>query len=237
MVEDQDAAEVVRWGVSTLDEGAREELGMKNDEDTVKLAVKEALLGLGERAVLPEYDSALLLSARHKGSEQDGWTEFAENFSAVSGKPMQEVTDLVEFLKEGGFGKGYCDPELKQAVGEVLVEAGLQVSYEFDHQRVDDYVFGITKASGVIAESGTVILNDEDTVDRLAALAPWVHVAVLTDQKKVFANIPQAIENLGGSSNVIWVTGPSKTADIEGILIEGVHGPGVQICLRIGEGK
>ncbi len=207
---------------------------MSEAQDIVMGAVKQALSGLRGKTSLPDYESEFLFSVRHKESEQDGWTEFGENFSAVSGKAMNEVGDLVEFLKEGGFEKGYCDPELKEQVGEVLVAAGLQVSYAFDHQRVDDYVFGITRASGVIAESGTVILNDEDTVDRLAALAPWVHVAVLTDQKKVFANIPQAIENLGNSSNVIWVTGPSKTADIEGILIEGVHGPGVQICLRIG---
>ena len=33
--------------------------------------------------------------------------------------------------------------------------------------------------------------------------------------------------------NTIWCTGPSKTADVEGILIEGVHGPGEQVALLI----
>jgi L-lactate dehydrogenase complex protein LldG len=45
--------------------------------------------------------------------------------------------------------------------------------------------------------------------------------------------LPQAVAGLGSDNNVIWVTGPSKTADVEGILIEGVHGPGVQIALVV----
>jgi len=40
-----------------------------------------------------------------------------------------------------------------------------------------------------------------------------------------------AVAALPVDPNVIWVTGPSKTADVEGILIEGVHGPGRQITL------
>ena len=162
-----------------------------------------------------------------------GWQAFSENFSAVSGRPMTGLGELVALLKEEGNEIGYCDPSLKKKVGAVLERDGLQVSYDFQREQVDEYSFGITRASGVIAESGTVILNDEDTVDRLAALAPWVHVAVI-DQEPIFETIPEAIEKMGDSSNVIWVTGPSKTADIEGILIEGVHGPGIQICLKVG---
>ena len=43
----------------------------------------------------------------------------------------------------------------------------------------------------------------------------------------------QAVAALGSDPNVIWCTGPSKTADVEGILIEGVHGPGAQIALIV----
>ncbi len=205
---------------------------MSEARDTVMRAVRQALSDLQEKTPLPEYDSEILICAKYREGEVGGWLEFGENFAAVSGRPLTEVGELLVFLKEEGNDSGYCDPSLKERVGTVLEESGLKVHYEYEHDKVDDYTFGITRASGVIAESGTVVLNDEDTVDRLAALAPWVHVAVI-ENEPIFETIPEAIENLGDSSNVIWVTGPSKTADIEGILIEGVHGPGVQICLKL----
>ena len=45
-----------------------------------------------------------------------------------------------------------------------------------------------------------------------------------------------AIAALGDDPNVIFCTGPSKTADVEGILIEGVHGPGEQVALIVALG-
>jgi L-lactate dehydrogenase complex protein LldG len=59
-----------------------------------------------------------------------------------------------------------------------------------------------------------------------------VHIAVV-ERAKIFSDLPEAVAGLGQDTNVIWVTGPSKTADVEGILIEGVHGPGVQIALVV----
>jgi L-lactate dehydrogenase complex protein LldG len=98
---------------------------------------------------------------------------------------------------------------------------------------VDDYQFGITRAVGAIAETGTLILSDTTTSRRLGALAPWVHIALLR-REEVLTNVAQAVALLGDDPNIIWVTGPSKTADVEGILIEGVHGPGRQIALLMG---
>jgi L-lactate dehydrogenase complex protein LldG len=89
-----------------------------------------------------------------------------------------------------------------------------------------------TSAAGAIAETGTIILSDATTSRRLGALTPWVHVAVV-ERAKIYSDLPQAVAALGPDSNVIWVTGPSKTADVEGILIEGVHGPGVQVALVV----
>jgi L-lactate dehydrogenase complex protein LldG len=101
---------------------------------------------------------------------------------------------------------------------------------ELDRARIDEYRFGITRASGAIAETGTIILTDRLTSRRLGALAPWIHVAVLHPDQ-IHPHVADAIAALGDDPNVIWCTGPSKTADVEGILIEGVHGPGEQVAL------
>ena len=207
---------------------------MSDGKEKIFSAVKEALSGLPSKTPLPEYDDAFCVSeARLK--EPTPWANFAANFQAVNGKAMTQVSELSAFLKENAHTYGYCDPALKDTVGAALEQADLKVVYEYERDQHDQYKFGITRASGVIAESGSVILNDHLTSDRLAALSPWVHVAVLSDANLIHRTIPDALATLGDCPNVIWATGPSKTADVEGILIEGVHGPGEEICLCLAE--
>lgn len=184
---------------------------------------------LKSKEALPEYDSSVCLAAPRLAGD-DLWELFARNFAAVNGKPMESVQQLAEFLRETGQLRGYCDPALMETVGNKLAETGLTVETVYDRARYDDYLFGITRASGAIAESGTLVIDDHLTSSRLAALSPWVHVAVL-ERSSIHRTIPEAISALGESPNIIWCTGPSKTADVEGILIEGVHGPGEQIAL------
>lgn len=185
----------------------------------------------GEPTPLPDYDESVCVSERRLPAGTL-WDNFVANFQAVNGRILCSTAELAAYLEENGYLRGFCDPALEAEIGSMLKGKSLEVLYTFERSRIDDYAFGITKASGAIAESGSLVLNDFDTIDRLAALAPWVHVAVLRKADLV-RTIPEGIARLGSCSNVLWVTGPSKTGDIEGILIEGVHGPGVQICLCV----
>lgn len=186
---------------------------------------------LPHKSPYPEYDSSVVLS-HPKLAGNDLSEIFARNFSAVNGRPMHSVDDLIALLTNNHQTRGYCDPSLWEKVGAPLQAAGLTVETEYDRERYDEFQFGITLASGAIAESGSVILDDDRTSRRLAALSPWVHVAVV-NKDEIYRSIPDAIAGFGDCPNIIWVTGPSKTADVEGILIEGVHGPGEQIALLL----
>ncbi|MFV1994685.1 MAG: LUD domain-containing protein [Verrucomicrobiales bacterium] len=209
---------------------------MSEGEETVLSAVREALEGLDSRAPLPDYgDEVAVSEARLEGGSL--WEIFSSNLEAVGGRAMTRVEDLAALLVQWDCRRGYCDPKLKEEVGEPLERAGFALVYEYERENYNDYAFGVTRASGAIAESGTLILNDFDTSDRLAALSPWVHVAVLPGVGLIHRSIPAALAALGECPNVVWATGPSKTADVEGILIEGVHGPGEEICLCLEAGR
>jgi L-lactate dehydrogenase complex protein LldG len=193
--------------------------------------LRQVTSDLKEKVEYPTYQVEDLYSApKLEGSNL--WEIFSNNFKAVNGKPMNSIAQLVEFLVKEKHQHGYCDPALYDQFSKSLEAAGITVETSFDRERYNDYEFGITRASGVIAESGTLIIDDLRTSDRLAALSPWTHVGVITEDE-IIRTIPEAIAQLGESPNTIWCTGPSKTADVEGILIEGVHGPGEQIALLL----
>lgn len=211
---------------------------MNADREQIFARVRDALAPLPQRAALPEWERDLVrLRQTQSNTASDEptalWDRFARRLQSVNGIAFTAAADLVLFLDKNGWRRGYCDPALWPQLQAAFVSPEFRVETTFDRTHVDGYDFGITRASGAIAETGTLILTDRDTPNRLAALAPWVHIAVIADTN-IFPDIPAALAALPPDPNVIWVTGPSKTADVEGILIEGVHGPGAQIALRAG---
>lgn len=199
------------------------------DREKIMGAVKAALDPLKERAALPEWDTEFAVLRRARETVEP-WALLAERLRLVNGMPVTTGAELVAMLEKNGWRHGYCDPGLWEEVKGDF-PAGFTVETVFERARVDEYQFGITLAAGAVAETGTVILEDGKTSSRLAALAPWVHVAVVRPET-IFVDLQEAVAAMGKDSNIIWCTGPSKTADVEGILIEGVHGPGVQVVWR-----
>lgn len=206
--------------------------------DQILARVRSALAPLPQRAPLPEWDRGLVAlretvggASRPDASPADPWPLFAERLKLVNGTPLASVAELIAFLEKNNYLHGYCDPTLYPKISFAFSSA-FTVETTFDRARIDDYQFGITHASAGIAETGTLVLSDRDTSTRLAALAPWVHIAALR-RDQIHFDIPSAIAALPADPNIVWVTGPSKTADVEGILIEGVHGPGVQAALLL----
>ena len=203
---------------------------MSADREAILSRVRGALAPLHQRAPLPDWDNELIYMRTLRGPI-DAWPLFCERLKFASGIPFEGAAALVTWLDGNGWRHGYCDPALWPSLKDAFPST-FTVETTFDRARVDDYQFGITRAAGAVAETGSLILTDKTTSSRLAALAPWVHVGVLTSET-IFADLQHAVTALADDPNIIFCTGPSKTADVEGILIEGVHGPGQQAALLI----
>ncbi len=98
---------------------------------------------------------------------------------------------------------------------------------------------GITSADYALADTGTFVMISSHKEARLISLLPPVHIgvipakAILPNLDELFVRCPEPAE---GSSSMVLITGPSRTADIEQILVRGVHGPGEIYAVIVEEG-
>jgi len=88
---------------------------------------------------------------------------------------------------------------------------------------------GITSADYALADTGTLVMISGAEESRLISLLPPTHIAVvpvsrlLENLDDLLTRVPRPAD---GTSSMVLITGPSRTADIEQILVRGVHGPG-----------
>jgi L-lactate utilization protein LutC len=96
---------------------------------------------------------------------------------------------------------------------------------------------GITSADYALADTGTLVMIASPREARMVSLLPPAHIAVLpkdrilTGLDELFSILPNPSEQ---TSSMVLITGPSRTADIEQILVRGVHGPGQITVVVVG---
>jgi L-lactate dehydrogenase complex protein LldG len=119
----------------------------------------------------------------------------------------------------------------ERGIGKLTHEGLMGLPPEEQRTRILAADIGITSVTHAIAETGSLVMMAEPGHERLASLLPPVHVAIversqiLPDLFDLFAELQRAgYDSL--PSNLVFITGPSKTGDVEFTLTTGVHGPG-----------
>ncbi|MGW1077527.1 LutC/YkgG family protein [Streptomyces sp. NPDC002537] len=93
------------------------------------------------------------------------------------------------------------------------------------HCELDTTDAVVTTCAAAIAESGTIVLDAGPGQGRRApTLLPDSHICVVCEDQ-IASSMPEAITRLSPSRPLTWISGPSATADIEMIRVQGVHGP------------
>lgn len=100
-----------------------------------------------------------------------------------------------------------------------------------DHWKAElfnDIDVGITRASCAVAETGTLALLSSPQSPRTLSLVPPINICIV-DAARLYRSLPEALAKEGWASamptNLIFISGPSKTADIQQTLAYGAHGP------------
>ena len=94
-----------------------------------------------------------------------------------------------------------------------------------NHERNADVHVGVTKAICGLADTGSVLEADGDGEKLFASLLPDIHLAVL-HESDIYTSLENAIHLTRGTKSAVFITGPSRTGDIEMSHTIGVHGPG-----------
>jgi len=145
--------------------------------------------------------------------------------------------DAKEFILSFLKNEGVADKEKAYAVwsdskflnGEEKQSFSVRVpglNFNITRQLAADSLAGITGMSYALADTGSLVSDQTSINERLASTLPAIHIAIvatsniLEDKTAVFKKIRP--EN---SSFIAFITGPSRTADIERVLTIGVHGP------------
>lgn len=127
-------------------------------------------------------------------------------------------------------------------------ELGIEIIYpeihdEFHHETLvtlETAQVGLTGVDFAIAATGTLVVSTGEGKPRIPTVLPPAHIAVVT-QDQIIPRLENwiayqranGLPTIQNSANVCFISGPSRTGDIEKQLVLGMHGPGkVQVIIK-----
>jgi L-lactate dehydrogenase complex protein LldG len=116
--------------------------------------------------------------------------------------------------------------QLRQlGITEILNSLDVElISPKADKHEMAQCDLGVTEADYLLPETGTLVLRSSAEKPRGVSLLPRVHLAIVRPEM-LRADMHQVFAEAKDSLYLVFITGPSRTADIELTVTLGVHGP------------
>ncbi len=148
---------------------------------------------------------------------------------------LKDLDALAAELKQLGAAEGWQraashDGELTGAACRALGLPVLLVDQAFDKRELAGCDVGISECDALVAQTGSVLVTSRSAGGRALSVLPPHHV-VLARREQLVPDLPAAFALLKSKhgaaypSMISFITGPSRTGDIERILVLGAHGP------------
>lgn len=158
--------------------------------------------------------------------------QFKASLEAVDGHCMivrgdNEIAQVLTSIVRGQYIAISDNPEVERLlhltdleIEELGIVPNAHEIFRFD--------VGISTVQAAIAETGTLVLDSTRERHRLLSLVPPVHIAIVK-ASQIYRTLGEVLSLIRKdkeiSPAVTFITGPSRTADIELTLAIGVHGP------------
>jgi L-lactate dehydrogenase complex protein LldG len=187
-------------------------------------------------------DQNLVSQFKHKYETLAGIVHIAENEDAAAAVVLQ-------ILKEAQCQRvalGALPDSLFQYIETICAAAGIAVlKPPFDNrempQAIDAAQAGVSWAALAVAETGSLVEFATDDALRLVSALPRIHVGIfcahvlLATHKEAVAPIRNFFIENTQNATATFISGPSRTGDIEMRLTLGVHGPEVAHAVVINQ--
>lgn len=152
------------------------------------------------------------------------------DFHLLSGR--QEMIELLRRLRDGENWRqiGSHQGELTDLACGALSLPVCATDAPYDRRALEACDAGISECDALVAQTGSVLLTARSAGGRALSVLPPHHV-VLARRDQLVSDLPEAFVLLkarygaGYPSFISFITGPSRTGDIERILVLGAHGP------------
>ena len=130
-------------------------------------------------------------------------------------------------------------PRVEPLAAGVGCEAHRVDAAAFDKNALEACDAGITACEAAVAQTGSILVSSATCGGRALSILPPVHVVVVSlDQ--IVASLGDALDLVRSRyagrlpSMLSFITGPSRTGDIERILVLGAHGPKELLVILVG---
>jgi L-lactate dehydrogenase complex protein LldG len=161
---------------------------------------------------------------------QENAAELHADFRLVQG-PEALAAELQKLSAAGGWQRAAShSAELTGAACKALGLPVLLTDAAFDKRELATCDVGISECDALVAQTGSVVVTSRGAGGRALSVLPPHHV-VLARREQLVPDLPAAFALLkarygaGYPSMISIITGPSRTGDIERILVLGAHGP------------
>jgi len=174
-----------------------------------------------------------IYESRQPESTESEITRFLEEIKKLSGVGQRlsssEVDPVLKILvEEHQIRKAtvWETPHLRRlGVAEILHSLGVElVSPNAGKHEMALCDLGITEADYLLPETGTLVLRSSAEKPRGVSLLPRIHLAIVRPEMSR-ADMHQVFAEAKDHHYLVFITGPSRTADIELTVTLGVHGP------------